>query len=237
VIVGDLVVPWRPGEGALFTVEQFEAARAALSDGGLFCQWIPLFQVSEVEFKILVRTFLAVFPEAQVWRGDFSPTEPAVALIGGGGLSASPNVQQRLSEMMTDPANPHLNLPEAVWMYEVGTLHFGDLDGTELRVNSENRPWIELMAPLEHAGVDPARLFIGRKLQAWLESVRAKTPRGEAGQRGTARVAASEAGDMFAGMLLDLEEGQQERAAAAQMRLKRILPAELYRVFFGAANE
>ena len=61
VIVGDLFVPWRRGEASLYTIEHFRAARQALAAGGLFCQWLPMFQLSENEFKIVAATFLDVF--------------------------------------------------------------------------------------------------------------------------------------------------------------------------------
>ena len=65
------------------TREHFAAARRALAPGGIFCQWLPLFQLSVPEVQVLVRTFLTVFPRASVWRGDFTADEPAIALIGG----------------------------------------------------------------------------------------------------------------------------------------------------------
>ena len=45
VIVGDLFLPWRRGTALLYTVEQFEAAKARLAPGGLFAQWMPLYQM------------------------------------------------------------------------------------------------------------------------------------------------------------------------------------------------
>ena len=47
VIVADLFVPWQAGTGALYAREHFEAARAHLAPGGLFCQWLPLYQLGE----------------------------------------------------------------------------------------------------------------------------------------------------------------------------------------------
>jgi spermidine synthase len=46
VIVGDLVVPARSGESALFTREHFVTARQALAPDGIFCQWLPMHQLS-----------------------------------------------------------------------------------------------------------------------------------------------------------------------------------------------
>ncbi|HKD99728.1 MAG TPA: hypothetical protein VKE69_01860, partial [Planctomycetota bacterium] len=45
VAIGDLYVPWRAGEGAMYTREHFEAVRDRLATGGLFCQWLPLYQL------------------------------------------------------------------------------------------------------------------------------------------------------------------------------------------------
>ena len=83
VIVADLFVPWRAGTGSLYTVEHFEAARAKLRPGGLFCQWLPLYQLSEAEWDAIHAAFVTTFPDAVVFRGDFYGDHPIVALIGG----------------------------------------------------------------------------------------------------------------------------------------------------------
>src|SRR6185503_12446297 len=76
VIVGDLFVPWRRGEAGMFSFDQFVSARRALAPGGLFCQWLPMFQMSEEEFNIVAATFLDVFPQTTLWRGDLAPDLP-----------------------------------------------------------------------------------------------------------------------------------------------------------------
>src|SRR6185436_13767154 len=82
VIVGDMFVPWRRGEAGMFSLDQFTSARRALAPGGIFCQWLPMFQMSEAEFNIVAATFLDVFPQTTLWRGDLAPDLPAVALVG-----------------------------------------------------------------------------------------------------------------------------------------------------------
>ena len=233
VIVGDLVVPWRQGEGSLFTLEQFTAARGALAPGGLFCQWLPLFQLSETEVNILTRTFLTVFPGAQVWRGDFSPTEPAIALIGTSGdfkLEVE-TVRKRLAEMQPDRSNPQLRSPDAFWMNLVGVLEISDLPTNETRLNREDRPWIELLGPMLHAGGDPQSLFTGRRLQAWLDQVtqRSRNRMEPLLERESSAVAA---GRVLAEMTLCLAEGDRAGAVAAQERLKQTLPAAAYQSLF-----
>lgn len=232
VIIGDLVVPWRQGEGALFTREQFTAARAALAPGGLFCQWLPLFQLSETEVQILARTFLTVFPQAQVWRGDFSPTEPAIALIGTAGdfkLDVD-LVQRRLAEMQPDPLNPQLRTPETFWINLVGTLEAADLGAGETRLNTEDRPWIELLGPMLHAGGSQETLFTGRRLQAWLEQVRLRSQPRLGPLPG--QEASIVAGSLLAEMTLCLAEENPAGARAAQARLRQTLPAAVYQSMF-----
>ncbi len=88
VIAGDLFLPWRTGEGRLFTLEHFRNVRRALAPGGLYCQWLPLFQLTRPQFETIARTFLEIFPEAFLVRGDFYAELPIVGLVGGRDLTA-----------------------------------------------------------------------------------------------------------------------------------------------------
>ncbi len=233
VIVGDLVVPWRAGEGALLTLEQFEAAREALAEGGVFCQWLPLFQLSEMETEILLRTFLSVFPEAQVWRGDFSPTEPAIALVGwkrDGAFEVLPR-RARVTAMMPDPANPHLAAPGAVWMHYIGAVKREDVAASDQRVNTENQPWVELLGPRLHGGRNDA-VFVGRELEAWLQTLRTRTLTRQTALEAEQR-RAMEAGAALAEMILKMREGDRTGAAEANERVRGLLPVETYRALLG----
>jgi spermidine synthase len=82
VVVADLFHPARDGAGALYTVEHFEAARARLAPGGLFCQWLPLHQLDLPTLRVVVRTFRSVFPEARGFVGDFNVRTPILGLVG-----------------------------------------------------------------------------------------------------------------------------------------------------------
>jgi len=83
VIVGDLFVPWQAGSGALFSAEHFANARARLAEGGMFCQWLPLYQLTRHEFSLVARSFTSAFPETRLLRGDFLASFPIAALCGG----------------------------------------------------------------------------------------------------------------------------------------------------------
>jgi spermidine synthase len=83
VIVADLFHPSRDGAGFLYTREHFQAVRERLAPGGLFCQWLPLYQLDMDVLKTIVRTFLQVFPDASAFLAHYSLTNPIFGLMGG----------------------------------------------------------------------------------------------------------------------------------------------------------
>lgn len=82
LIISDLFTPWEAGTGTLYTLEHYRMASQRLSTGGLYVQWLPLYQVSKHELEIIAATMQAAFPKVVLWRGDFSPVRPVVALVG-----------------------------------------------------------------------------------------------------------------------------------------------------------
>ena len=236
VIVGDLVVPWRRGEASLYTSEHFAAVRRALAPGGLFCQWLPMFQFSEAEFNIVVATFLDIFPRTALWRGDFAPNEPAVALIGlGDEANLDPIVvERRLHEMQPDAANPFLAHPAGVWMFLVGAVDPTEERFARARRNRENRPWLELLGPLQHGGSrrGQAPLFVGRALEDFLARVRARSLAGSPLARlGQMHLEWRDAGAKLAGSSVLAAEGRQGEADALAAAAVAALPTEIRGAF------
>ena len=102
VIVGDLFHPALDGTGSLYTTEHFAAVRDRLADGGVFCQWLPLYQLDLQSLRAVVRAFLAAFPQGSAWLGNFSLQTPMLALCGGEApLRPRPDV---LAARLGDPA-------------------------------------------------------------------------------------------------------------------------------------
>jgi len=91
VVVADLFVPWQAGAASLWTREHFAAVRARLTPGGLFCQWLPLYQLGAPEFETILAGFLDAFPRAALFRGDFYGRFPIAALVGF--EDAAPNAE------------------------------------------------------------------------------------------------------------------------------------------------
>ena len=179
-IIADLFVPWRAGVGSLYSREHFEAARERLTAGGLFVQWLPLFQVSRREFDLVARTMLAVFEQVTLWRGTFSPASPFVALVG----AAEPT---RLDPVVIERNGRHLSggapLPDATALAVTLPFYAGNLSAAgglipPGPVNTDDRPLVEYLAPVTHreerAGT--TGWFDSTELAAFLRRLAASAP-------------------------------------------------------------
>ncbi len=82
VIVSDNFHPARSGSGALYTVEHFQAVRARLAPGGLFCQWLPLHQLDLDSVRSIVASFRVAFPDAAALLASNSLDTPVLGLLG-----------------------------------------------------------------------------------------------------------------------------------------------------------
>jgi spermidine synthase len=75
VIINEPSNLWIAGMAGLFTEEFYRSCAARLADGGLMCQWIHAYGVTEPVFRDAVATFLRVFPHATLWEivisGDY----------------------------------------------------------------------------------------------------------------------------------------------------------------------
>ena len=150
VIIADLFVPWRAGIGNLYSAEHFDAARARLTAGGLFVQWLPLYQLSRREFEVVARTMLAVFEQVTLWRGHFGAQRPVVALVG----AARPTT---LDPAVIDRNGRHLAggrpLPPAAALAVTLPFYAGNLSAADGLIppgpiNTDDRPLVEYQAPV-----------------------------------------------------------------------------------------
>jgi spermidine synthase len=102
VIIADLFHPALDGSGALYTTEHFAAVRERLAPGGVFCQWLPLYQLDVPSLRAIIRAFLDVYPGGSAWLAHFSVRTPMLALVGAADpVRFDPDV---LAARLADPA-------------------------------------------------------------------------------------------------------------------------------------
>jgi spermidine synthase len=146
VIVAEPSKPWISGVSNLFTREAYEIYRARLKPGGLLCQWFHYYSMNPDDFRTTLRTFLDVFPYAQVWNADnnvflLGSEEPIVIHTEVmAERMALPKVEADLRRVRR--ANPYLLL---------GHFLFSEKEAREYvgtgRLNVDNLPVIEFSAP------------------------------------------------------------------------------------------
>lgn len=149
VIVSDLFVPWHAGTGNLYAREMYATAARRLAPGGMFCQWLPLYQLTRVEFDTIVHTLRTVFPLVSLWRGDFYPDRPIVALVA----QLSPRsvdvgrVSERLARLPAWSRDPLFASPQGLFMLYAGDVTAADDLFAQAPLNTDDRPVIEFLAP------------------------------------------------------------------------------------------
>jgi spermidine synthase len=91
--------PWVPGVANLFTQEFFQLGRSRLNDGGVFVQWLQVYQLSNENLRSVLATFHQVFPHVTVFRVGGEAKGKDLILVG----SLSPLTLDRIAERMREP--------------------------------------------------------------------------------------------------------------------------------------
>lgn len=174
VIVSDLFVPWESHTGYLYTQEHYRAGLNSLDENGLYCQWLPLFQLGAEEFECIAATFASVFPCVSVWWAETSEDRAVVGLIGTrkpicfddtraihGWAEFDPYTHRQDSALATGAA--------------IFELYAGDwkFDPT-VKLNTDEFPRVEFSAPVSHAN---DRKLRRKMLHDYRERVLSKLPK------------------------------------------------------------
>jgi spermidine synthase len=69
VIVSEPSNPWLTGIANLFTLEYFKRGAERLTDDGVFCQWLQIYEMHPEDVKTLIATFKAAFSNVYLFRG------------------------------------------------------------------------------------------------------------------------------------------------------------------------
>ncbi len=180
LIISDLFVPWHSQTGYLYTVEHYRASRERLAPGGIFCQWLPLYQLGPRELELIMNSFASVYPCTSLWLGQAEDGGGTLALIGSEApLSVS---RGELDARLAQTRLAHDGLPDTELdsLEDFQRAYLGDWKpggfGGEGRpeFNTDERPLVEFLAPLSH-GED--KLLTGKRWQIYFEQRLSELPR------------------------------------------------------------
>ncbi|MCC5828611.1 MAG: fused MFS/spermidine synthase [Phycisphaeraceae bacterium] len=183
VVLGDLFLPWGPGEARLYSREHFEAVKMSLAPGGVFCQWLAMYQLTPEQFRSIAATFQRVFPRTHVVIGGFQSHQPMLGLVGFKDAQWDWQVIEARTREVRDDG---IGDPLARWAAGLRLLHLGELaeasvlaagpgsasSGSELpgamlpgdrlpgvRINTLDNMWVELDAGLRRLTQRPDQVY------------------------------------------------------------------------------
>ncbi len=173
VIVGDLFTPWHAGTGSLYTVEHFQLAKNRLAPGGIFAQWLPMYQLTPESFATITATFASVFPTVTLWRADFSGERTSIALVGqetGARLEHAVLLKNITNVIARDDS---AGAPE---QHMAGLFYLGNWRALAPRLagmplNTDDKRTVEFMAPVQSqkANAGLGGFIVGKELEKLLE--------------------------------------------------------------------
>lgn len=176
VIVSDLFVPWESETGYLYTVEHYHVAASRLKTDGLFCQWLPLYQLGPVEFELIANSFASVFPNTTVWWGQLESASPVIALVGTHSvLEADANkLDGRIVTLVDQVGAVDNSIANAERFWD---LYIGDWQATSSRLNTDEHPRVEFLTPISNRD---GKLIRGKQLERYYSEVLSQLPSGSA---------------------------------------------------------
>jgi spermidine synthase len=188
MVNADLFLPYQSGAGSLYSKEHFEHVKASLNPGGVFVQWLPMYQLTDQEFGSIARTMLDVFGQVTVWRNNFIPGLEILALVGHRDATPIPACQtsdlasRRAEVAGKDPALlTKLDLtytPETSLLFYCGNLTASKEFFSQYPVNTDDRPFIEYTSPLSMRkrvdGFIPT--IVGPRYEALIDRLLAQCP-------------------------------------------------------------
>lgn len=188
VAIVDSTHPKSVDSWILYTREFFQLLHDRLDDGGIVVQWLPLHGLSEREFRSVVATFAAVFPQMTLWASVGFETYGQVGyakLVGQRGGHAPRIDCLRLQERLRYPRVQHdlarygmQELPDILDQFVAGPDRIRRW--TEgVPIHHDDRPFLSYVTLLsEGRAMTPDRLLAVRESpRAYLE--RAPAPGSE----------------------------------------------------------
>ena len=67
LITADPIHPWTRGSSDLYSLEHFQSLAEHLRPGGIASQWLPLYQLSDADVRVVVATWTRAFPHTSAW--------------------------------------------------------------------------------------------------------------------------------------------------------------------------
>lgn len=160
LVVGTLFHPARESTSFLYSTDFFKQVSQSMTTLGVFCLWLPAFQLDRELFDSVARSFASVFPSAILIRGNLSPAQPVLGLVGSQShFDLSDGfLETRLRDARAAGAplqGPFFRSAQNFRLIVMGDLH--DIPAAEWSspLNSDTRPWFSFHGDRPLGAGDP----------------------------------------------------------------------------------
>jgi spermidine synthase len=164
-IICDLLFPSEDGTAYLYSRDFFAECRSRLSPGGVFCLWLPCYQLTPQTAGIVIRTFAQTFPNAILVRANLDPLQPVLGLLGAN--DPIPMSGGFLSERVKafSEQSPFFRSAETARLLFVADLRTASPDFGAAPTTTDDRPAFAYYGPCQPQGTE--RLY-GFPLLKWI---------------------------------------------------------------------
>lgn len=143
LIISDSTHPRAYDSWILYTEEFYRTVRAHLRPDGVFAQWIPLSDISLERFRILLNTFIEVFPNTTLWN-IYGTDQAFLIATPGPFVFDLPRIQQRLAQASASVQLTRYQLDKAAHLagfFIMDSQAIARFVGEEHRTNTDDRPF------------------------------------------------------------------------------------------------
>lgn len=157
IIMSEPSNPWITGVSDLFTVDHFSIAKQRLRPGGIYCQWVQLYELSPENIKTIYRTIASQFRYAVVFAAE-NMSSDTVVLGSDSPLPLDLNRVRRAYEIpgiAAEMERAHIHSPFDVFSRVLLANREEILDYTQLEYHRVHDDWIADPAS-SNAGTCPA---------------------------------------------------------------------------------
>ncbi len=172
IIVSQPSNPWQSGNASLFTADFYRTAAARLNPGGLFTQWIGLYDMTSDNLRIACRTFMETFPHVMVFK------ESADLILVGATEEFAIDyriMQSRLANLGVRPGLASIGIGSVGdliahhYLYDSNCL--APFAAAAVTLNTDDRPILEYSAH-HNLGMKTLGAFAQQNMTALLQALR-----------------------------------------------------------------
>ena len=127
----------------IYTKEFYEICRSSLKPDGMMCQWFPSNWMSELDFKMLIKAFVEIFPHTTLWVVNASQVvllgTPSALVIDFQNLAAGLGTDKVQQDLKVS----HLNTPYSFLAQYICSENELSRYVAEVPANTDNRAQVE----------------------------------------------------------------------------------------------